>query len=208
MAFAWGSATSGGGALPVPGHIRTHFSSPRAHGRHASLCSAFSAAVRAHPRRSIISGGPSWTSYSFSSLRGSMRPRTGSLGRSSVSEARRERRVHHERGCWSLLNRIDSHRKPAMIAAVFTAFAKQEIDTATLNRLLATIESLPSFEVETVRRFNNASPEERSDIALESLQALVNAGLATTQSTYGGLVYQPNQTCNTFVNLNIDKKPD
>lgn len=105
-----------------------------------------------------------------------------------------------------LLDRIDSHRKPAMIAAVFTAFAKQEIDAATLNRLLAAIESLPSFEVETVRRFNNASPEERSDISVESLQALANAGLAAPQSAWGGLVYQPNQTCSVFVSLNLDIK--
>lgn len=105
-----------------------------------------------------------------------------------------------------LMDRIDSHRKPLMVAAVFAAYAKRQIDVTIFNRLLAAIEALPSFEIDTVRRFSDATPEERLSMPVESLQTLVNGGFATAASAFDALVFDPNATCKAFVDLNLDRK--
>src|SRR5947207_2403019 len=109
-----------------------------------------------------------------------------------------------------ILNRIDSHRKPVMIAAVFAAFAKGEIEIGQLNRLHAAIDSLTAFAIDFVREFVSGATEPTADekiepstqtgmkdpgrwpISDEIASLMVNAGLATFQFTYGGMTYGPN----------------
>jgi hypothetical protein len=107
-----------------------------------------------------------------------------------------------------LLDGLDSHRKPGMVGLCFTAFAQERIDRMQLQRLIAAIERLPTAEIDSVRKFLNSknNPPERDRLHPESVQALVNAGLArSTSGPMGGKVtYIATATCGIFVNLNLD----
>lgn len=103
-----------------------------------------------------------------------------------------------------LLDKIDSDQKPGMIAAVFIAYAKGEIDIDMLNRLNVATESLPSFEVHQVRQFHGMQQEDRANMNVVTLQALMTAGLASAVSGWGCLVYQPSEVCEAFLKLNLD----
>lgn len=105
-----------------------------------------------------------------------------------------------------LLDRMESYRKPEMIGAVFKAYAKGEIDGLMLHRLNNAIEHLPAHEMMQVRLFHEGrNPEERRELSLITLQALLNVGFANVISGYGALVYEPNEVCDAFVKLNIDR---
>lgn len=107
-----------------------------------------------------------------------------------------------------LLDRMDSHRKPAMAGKVFAAYAQGKIELTLLQRLVDAIDRLPTHEIDTVRRFVNSSNSQpdRDKIAAESIQALTNAGLTrTTTGPLGGRIsHNPNMTCSMFVELNLD----
>jgi hypothetical protein len=104
-----------------------------------------------------------------------------------------------------LLERIDSHRKPAMVAFAFAAYAKQGIDAKMLHRLLNAIERLPTTEIDAVRPWSIATTAEAYlRIDPESFHAFTNAGLSNVESLASGLAYRPNKTCETFLKLNLD----
>jgi hypothetical protein len=103
-----------------------------------------------------------------------------------------------------LLDRADSVRKPEMLAKAFAAYARQSIDIEMLNRLHHTIQQLPHFEQKTVRRFHDATPEERTKMSVDSLQTLAAAGLARPLSAWDSIVYEPSDVCSVFVSLNLD----
>jgi hypothetical protein len=107
-----------------------------------------------------------------------------------------------------LLDRVESQRKPAMVGKAFAAYGRGKIQLAMLQRLIGAIERLPTYEIDTVRRFVNSSndPPERQRIDPESIQALTIAGLtAPAIGPIGGnLGYNWNPTCSMFVELNLD----
>lgn len=103
-----------------------------------------------------------------------------------------------------LLDRIESHRKPQMVAAVFRAYAEGAIDAVMLHRLNYAIERLPSADVGAVREFRDQTPNERTKLSVVTLQSLMNAGLANAVSGFGSLVYEPNEVCEGFLQLNLD----
>lgn len=105
-----------------------------------------------------------------------------------------------------LLDRVDSRRKPLMIARVFRAFAEQRITDTELHRLLNAVERIPTSEIDAIRRFVNTATTATAaqQVDEESLNAIATAGLLKTQSGFGGLVYQPNRTCAIFLDLNLD----
>jgi hypothetical protein len=110
-----------------------------------------------------------------------------------------------------LLDRLEGQRKAAMAGDAFAAFARKEIDLKMLRRLLNAIDRLPAMEIDTVRRFENSSNNqpERDTIDSESIQALVNAGLASSISTSplgGRRTFIANVTCRKFVELKLDVK--
>jgi hypothetical protein len=105
-----------------------------------------------------------------------------------------------------ILDRVDSHKKPEMIARVFQAYALKKIDVDTLNRLNFAIERLPHYEVKNLRKFHTDPLEERIGTAENlTLGALFNAGLATATSGYDAVVYKPTKVCDIFIELNLDK---
>ena len=91
-----------------------------------------------------------------------------------------------------------------MVALVFKAYSASSIDSGMLHRLNNSIERIPLFEIPSIRRFSDATREQRLEFNATSLQALVNAGLAIVGSGYGALVYEPNDVCAVFLALNLD----
>ena len=95
-----------------------------------------------------------------------------------------------------LLDRIDGRRKPAMIGAVFAAYAFEQIGVRELLRLNLAIQSLPALEIDSVRALHGA---ERL-----SAQAIANAGLAELQEMSGRITYELNHTGAKFLELELD----
>ena len=104
-----------------------------------------------------------------------------------------------------ILERVESHRKPIIIARVFAAYAKKEIDTVTLLRLNSAIERLPSFEIENLRPFHNRS-KEAPFLADESttIIAFLGAGFAFAGSGVGGTWHNATDLCKVFIKLGLD----
>jgi len=110
-----------------------------------------------------------------------------------------------------LLDRLDSHRKPVMIAFCFLEFLRGAVNTLQLLRLFAAIEALPAAEIDSVRRFVDSrnNPTERAAMDPESIQALSNAGLAewAQAAPIGGKVlYRETQTALLFVEFALDRR--
>ena len=111
-----------------------------------------------------------------------------------------------------VLDRVDSHRKPLMLGYCFLAYAQGRIDALQLQRLTSAIERLPTSEIDSVRKFvhTRSDETERGEIHAESIQALVNAGLAAWSSSapIGGprALYKENRTCELFVELALDTR--
>jgi len=98
-----------------------------------------------------------------------------------------------------LLDRVDGRRKPAMVGAVFAAYAFETIDARMLLRLNWAIMNLPSMEIDSVRALGTP----RSDRL--SMQAIVNAGLAEVIDAASGAAYRLNATGAKFIELELDE---
>jgi hypothetical protein len=103
-----------------------------------------------------------------------------------------------------IVDRIDLHRKPPMIAAIFLAYQQAKIDAQMLHRLNHAVDRLPHFEIDALRPFCEAPPETR-DAPLATLQNLQTAGLVNALSGFGGLVFEPNDVSKAFLMLDLDK---
>jgi hypothetical protein len=95
-----------------------------------------------------------------------------------------------------------------MLARVFTAYVQEQIDARMMHRLIAAIERVPFFEVDSVRRIHEQSQAGQIDEPEHTMQALVGAGLMFAQSGWGGLVYSPTELCGVFVELDLDREPE
>lgn len=103
-----------------------------------------------------------------------------------------------------ILDRIELLKKPKMVAAVFLAYMKGEIDVMMLHRLIRSIELVPLHELADLRRFCEAD-ESKRDAPIVTRQSLLAAGLLNAVSGYGGLVYQPNEISAAFLELELDR---
>ena len=104
-----------------------------------------------------------------------------------------------------LLERLDGHRKPQMIAKVFEAYLSERVDIRTFNQLILAIERIPFFEIDSVRRVHEQSGEGIIDVSDATFQALENAGLMHAVSAYGGLGYRVSELCQDFIDLELDR---
>jgi hypothetical protein len=102
-----------------------------------------------------------------------------------------------------LLDRIETVKKPLMVARVFRAYANKVIDATMLHRLCSTIERLPAFEIGHVTRFRYA-PVGQSGLPLESVANLQTAGLIEVGWTTSGMYFSPNEVAKMFVTLELD----
>jgi hypothetical protein len=83
-----------------------------------------------------------------------------------------------------LLDRIEAHRKPAMIARIFLAYLRKEIDATMLHRLTHAVDQLPAFEIPRMKLLR---PDPRA-AGSPTLANLVVAGLVeeVVSSPIGG----------------------
>jgi len=110
-----------------------------------------------------------------------------------------------------LLDRVDGRRKPAMLGAVFAAYAFDSIDSKMLRRLNWAIQNLPSMEIDAVRLLDTFN-REKSGIEKTarqwpdrlSMQAIANAGLAEPDNLASGIWYKLNETGAKFIELELD----
>jgi hypothetical protein len=103
-----------------------------------------------------------------------------------------------------LIDRIESHRKPAMVARVFKAYLRGEVDADMLHRLCGAVERVPGYEIPRLRPFCEAAPQER-DAPIVTLQSFQAAGLLNAASGWGALVYEPNEVTAAFLGLGLDR---
>jgi hypothetical protein len=104
-----------------------------------------------------------------------------------------------------IISRIDSHAKPEAVAKVFKAFAKGEITTLTLNRLIYAIEVLPHFEFAYLRPYFETPPEDRRKIPDVNLTVFLAAGLVVPLPTMGDTEYKQTDLCKKFIDLELDR---
>ena len=104
-----------------------------------------------------------------------------------------------------ILDRVESEKKPDLIARVFIAFAKEEITFLELQRLVIAIERLPIFELQMVRELHDRSIEQLLLMDKASLTMLTMAGLARSDGGFDGGIEIPTELCKTFIRLNLDK---
>ncbi len=111
-----------------------------------------------------------------------------------------------------ILERLDAHRKPYMTAKVFSTYVSGGIDARTLPRLNYTIERIPFYEIDAVRdayekwkALKEKDGEGGIGVNIATLQALHTVDLMSAASGWGCLVYEPNDLCEVFLNLDLDK---
>ena len=105
-----------------------------------------------------------------------------------------------------LLDRIDSHRKPYMLARVFEAYAAGRIDAKLLQRLNHAIDRIPGYEIDSVREVLEMSifGQSMSGVSESTFFGLQDAGLIRINTGFGGGT-GPTELCNVFVELDLDK---
>lgn len=103
-----------------------------------------------------------------------------------------------------LLDRIDSHRHPKMLAKAFMAYANLTIDVVVLQRLNLAIERLPYFEIDNIRKFRNAEKDARREMDEATLYNLIYAGLVKEIPGYGKSSYVPTELLEIFLQLDLD----
>jgi hypothetical protein len=110
-----------------------------------------------------------------------------------------------------LLDHTQGQRKPAIVGAVFTAYAFQQIDSRSLQRLNSAIQQLPMTEFASVRALDSfnqgesrkpprAAPPDRFAVL-----ALVNAGLAQPNLAGGKVSYEVSEVGLKFLELELDR---
>lgn len=104
-----------------------------------------------------------------------------------------------------ILDRLETHHKPQMIAKIFKAYAARKIDARTLHRLNFAVDRLPSYEINAVRKFHDMPAEARLNANESTSQVLQNAGLVRSASAFGSLQHLPTDLCKIFITLNLDQ---
>lgn len=102
-----------------------------------------------------------------------------------------------------ILDRMESEKKPELAAKCFAAYAKNEISFEELRRILLALERVPSFDIEKLGRFSQATIEESIKMDEALLLAFVNAGLAQNNGGFDGGAIRPTKLCKKFVEIGL-----
>ncbi len=111
-----------------------------------------------------------------------------------------------------LLDRLDGRRKPAMVGAVFAAYAFAQVDAKTVRRLNWAVQNLPIAEIDSLRAlaaFNQKTVDNRTPRGARpdriAMQSLSNAGLAEPEFLPNDTWYQLNEVGRIFLELELDR---
>lgn len=104
-----------------------------------------------------------------------------------------------------ILDRIETHKKPRMLARVLRAYGAGEIDATMFHQLAHAIEHLPAFAIPELRRFSYTNPPNfGAETALQLYFGM--AGLAVPQSSFDGNTYDPTPVAEAFLQLELDRQ--
>lgn len=104
-----------------------------------------------------------------------------------------------------VLDRLDSHKKPAMLAKIFKSFVKKEISIDMFYRLSSVVERIALIDLPHIRPFHQGDSAYRASLDILVEQSLINAGLTKHAQTLSGPSYSPNIVCEMFIELDLDK---
>ena len=102
-----------------------------------------------------------------------------------------------------ILERMESERKPELVAKCFIAYARNEISFEELRRILFALERLPSFDIEKLKQFSQATIEESIKMDEAILLSFSNAGLGRNNGGYDGGAILPTNLCKKFVEIGL-----
>ncbi len=107
-----------------------------------------------------------------------------------------------------VIDRIDSQRKPHMVAKVFSAYVEGKIDATTLHYLNHSIERIPFFLIGEVRFIIEVLQSKGKRPALFSPMAVLElerAGMVVNEGHWGGAGFTPTEIGEKFLHLNLDR---
>lgn len=102
-----------------------------------------------------------------------------------------------------ILDRMESERKPELVAKCFATYAKQVISYEQLRRMLFALERVPSFEINTLSLFSKTTITTSREMDESTLLAFVNAGLGKNNGGFDGGAILPTELCKLFVSSGI-----
>ncbi|PNO57723.1 hypothetical protein MC64_020910 [Aeromonas caviae] len=100
-----------------------------------------------------------------------------------------------------ILDRMESEKKPELAAKCFAAYARNEISFEELRRILLALERTPSFDIEKLEQFSQATIAEVIKMDEALLLSFVNAGLGQNNGGFDGGAILPTQLCKKFVSI-------
>jgi hypothetical protein len=103
-----------------------------------------------------------------------------------------------------LIDKIETHKKPRMLARVLRAHGAGEIDTMMLHQLFHAVEHLPAFAIPAVRKFREGPRVSGNDVTTQLYLGM--AGLAVPQSSFDALTYDPTPIAEAFLRLDLDRQ--
>jgi hypothetical protein len=102
-----------------------------------------------------------------------------------------------------ILDRLETHKKPRMLARVLRAYGAGEIDATMFHQLVHAIEHLPVFAIPAVRKFSLTNPPNLgAETAIQLYFGM--AGLAVPQTSWDGTAYDPTPVAEAFLRLELD----
>lgn len=102
-----------------------------------------------------------------------------------------------------ILDRMESDKKPELAAKCFAAYARNEIPFEELRRILLALERVPSFDIEKLEQFSQATIDESLKMDEALLLAFVNAGLGQNNGGLDGGAILPTKLCKKFVAIGL-----
>jgi hypothetical protein len=105
-----------------------------------------------------------------------------------------------------ILDRVESHRKPEIIAKIFCAYVQNKIAFSMLRKFIFSVERIPYYEIENLREFQHKCSEKAQDISnYIDVDLLVSSGFASPISAWDGMQYKPTKLCQAFLSLDFDR---
>jgi hypothetical protein len=102
-----------------------------------------------------------------------------------------------------ILDRMESDKKPEFAAKCFSAFAQKEISYQELRRVLWALERVPSFDLEKLPHFANATIDESLKMDESLLIGFVHSGLGVNNGGFDGGAIVPTGICGLFLKIGI-----
>ncbi|AKZ20101.1 hypothetical protein [Francisella tularensis] len=105
-----------------------------------------------------------------------------------------------------IIDKLESSKKPELVAKCFIAFASKKISYVELRHMLYALERIPSFNIDVLKKFSTASNsnfEPSRSIDESTLLTFVNAGLGQNNGGFDGGIILPTKLCKLFISSEV-----